>query len=185
MNTLDFIASVIKSAAWPCVIVFTIFFFSEPLKNLISSLKEFSLSKDGLIGKFDRVSEKTSRDVDEAKIESAAKLSPPLRQRLDEKVHLSENASKIAEAWNNLEKIVRIRLKRTGIDEKEMGVSALLQKAYDQHVISDKQYKSLMGLSTLRNLTVNGRSDEIDNKRTQDFLDMADAMTILLDVIDT
>jgi hypothetical protein len=180
MNALDFISSVIKSAIWPCVAVFAILVFSTPLKEVIASLKEVFISKDGFSVKFNRETQKNQKIVREVQIEAAAKLSPSGRRLLDEKAHMPENVKSIVSAWNSLEETVRKQLKQHGSDVEALGVSALLESAYDQSIITDNEYKSLLGLSTMRNLAVYSGPDEIDGEKTRDFLNMADAIKNVL-----
>jgi hypothetical protein len=157
MNVLDLVASLVKSAVWPCVIVFVILLLNRQIGELLASLSELTFSKDGLTGRFDRKLRETSRDVDEVKVESAAKLSPESRHLLDEKEHLSGNGSRIAAAWQDIEEAVRRRLVRDGVDAAALGASALLQTAFDRKLITDVQRNSLLGLNAMRNLAIHGR----------------------------
>lgn len=185
MNTPDLIASVIKSLAWPGLVLFLIIFFGQSIKELLSSLKEFSVSKEGLTGKFEKYDRKaieTEEEIVEAKIESAAILPPAARQLLDKKEQVSENAGRIDSAWDGVEKVVRGKLEKRGFDTDKLGVSALLQTAHDQNIVTDNEYNSLLGLNTMRNLAIHGPSSEIDDKRTQEFLVMADAIKTVLHI---
>ncbi|HYP64470.1 MAG TPA: hypothetical protein VEQ16_11295 [Acidocella sp.] len=91
---------------------------------------------------------------------------------------------RIASEWNDLEKIVRDKLSSRGLKTDELGVSGLLKTAYDQKYITREEYNSLLGLNAMRNLAMHGPSGEIDDKRTQDFLIMAEAIKTVLFITD-
>jgi len=182
MNVLDFVASVVRSVAWPAVIVFAVLLLRKQLTELLASLSEFSFSKEGLRGRFDRKLRETSMDVDEVKVESAAELPPESRRLLDEKEHITGNSARIAAAWQVIEEALRRRLKNLGVESATLGASALVQVAFDHNLITDMERRSLSGLNTMRNLAIHGQTREIDDKRTQEFLVLADAMKTVLDI---
>jgi hypothetical protein len=182
MNWLDFIAAIVKSIAWPLVVAFGIFTFRRQLGKLLSSLSELSVSKEGLKGKFDQRLIETKREINEVKVEIAASLPPNSRRLLDAKEEFSANIGRIVSAWNELEEILRRRLMRAGSDPSSLGASAMLQLAFERNLITDMERKSLLGLNTMRNLAVHGRTIDIDAKRTQDFLSLVDAIKTVLQI---
>jgi hypothetical protein len=71
---------------------------------------------------------------------------------------------------------------RAGSDPSSLGASAMLQLAFERNLITDMERKSLLGLNTMRNLAVHGRTIDIDAKRTQDFLSLVDAIKTVLQI---
>lgn len=183
MNLYEFIASIIKSVAWPSAVVVGLLLFRSQIKALVASISEFTVTKDGFTGKWGRELNEASRDLAEVKIESSAELPPASRKLLDEQARISNrNTARIAAVWQDLEDTVRRRLERAGVDSSSLGTSALLQEAQERNLITDAQRRSLSGLNAMRNLAVHGRSDDIDEGKAQEFLVLADAMKTVLDI---
>jgi hypothetical protein len=135
--------------------------------------------------RFDETLRATIRDVGDAKLESAAIAAPASRRLLDQQQPVGPNADQISNAWLALEELVSKRLRRAGVDHSKFGASELLRSAVDHDVITDAQRRSLFGLNTMRNLAVQGARDgDIDDARTREFLTLADAMKVVLEITD-
>ncbi|MCC2111649.1 MAG: hypothetical protein KDJ16_06410 [Hyphomicrobiales bacterium] len=134
---------------------------------------------------FDQTLGATIRSVNETKIEQAAVASPDSRNLLEKQKPANENTIQIMQAWSDLESLLRERLE--DINEEgasELGAAALLKLALQAGVITDVQHRSLRGLNTMRNLAVHGRDSEVDVTRVREFLDLADAMKVVLEITD-
>jgi hypothetical protein len=51
---LELVASFLKSAAWPLVVVLGVWLFKEQLRELLASISEFTVTKHGFTGKWNR-----------------------------------------------------------------------------------------------------------------------------------
>jgi hypothetical protein len=125
------------------------------------------------------------QDVGDAKLESASIAVPSSRRLLELREPAGPNADQISSAWLALEDLVGKRLKRVGVDYSKLGASELLRLAVDHGVITDAQRRSLFGLNTMRNLAIHGvRLGDIDDERAREFLTLADAMKVVLEITD-
>lgn len=127
----------------------------------------------------------TIRNVDDAKAEGAALAPPASRKLLEERETVGEHTAQIVQAWEGLERLVRTKLSRMGEpDTANLGATALLTMAHKAGVLTDAQQRSLRGLNTMRNLAVHGRDPDVDSERMKDFLLLAEAMKVVLEITD-
>lgn len=136
------------------------------------------------VASFDTTLIEAARDVAEAKVEGASLAPPENRQRLDEKENLSDGATKIDASWRQLEAMTRAALRGRNIQADDLGVDALLRLARKEGAITDAQHRSLRGLSVMRNLAVHGPPDQLDARKVREFLTLAEAMKVVLEITD-
>lgn len=152
-----------------------------PVKENVVYLR---IGKKGVV-RFGQTLSATIRNVDDAKAEGAALAPPTSRKRLEEREVIGEHTAQIVQAWEGLERIVRDKLSRMGEpDAASLSAAALLTAAHEAGVLTDAQQRSLRGLNTMRNLAVHGREADVDAERTEDFLALADAMKVVLEITD-
>jgi uncharacterized protein YutE (UPF0331/DUF86 family) len=81
-----------------------------------------------------------------------------------------------------LEQLVRARLTTQGQNTDGLGVNQLLDLALNRNVLTDAQHRSLRGLNVMRNLAVHGHDQDIDAEKVEDFLNLAEAMKVVLQI---
>jgi hypothetical protein len=132
---------------------------------------------------FDRTLHATIRSVDDAKVEQAAVASPDARNLLERQETIEGNVGRMVIAWREIETILRTKLEKLGVERSSnLGVIPLLDKARQVNAITDAQHRSLRGLNAMRNLAVHGPGSEIDEARLREFLSLAEAMKVVLEI---
>ena len=132
---------------------------------------------------FDRTLSATIQSVDDAEIEQAAIASPDVRNLLERDKLADAHLLQIIRAWTSLEALLRGRLESKGVSgASKIGAAPLLDRALQLGSITEAQHRSLRGLNTMRNLAVHGREGEIDEARVREFLALADAMKVVLEI---
>lgn len=138
---------------------------------------------DGESVSFDRTLSATVRSVDDAKMEQAAVASPESRKLLEQQESPTGYTAQIVHAWRNLESLLRVRLEGMGVvGASKLGAVPLLDTALQVDAITDVQHRSLRGLNAMRNLAVHGRDSDVDEARAREFLNLADAMKVVLEI---
>jgi hypothetical protein len=182
---MQLIASLVKSAAWPMTLLSSLFLFRIDLRKLLGRIKEISVTKNGMSGTFDRELQTVSENVREAEIETASSVTPDKRELLDRGEHLQGNKATVAATWLTIEDKVRRRVNNAGGAVDALGSSNLLKVALERGLITIAQWRSLVGLNTMRNLAVHGGSEELDDRRTQEFLHLAEAVKTVLEITES
>jgi len=172
MSVLEFTASIIRSLAWPLVVLAGLLLFRRAIEGRILSILKISHKDTEVV--FDH----TAREV-EAAI-AVVELPETARREFDARVHIAPNTSKVIKTWTELEEVVRQRLSRAGIDISSLGSAAILQVAQEHNLLTGDQMRALVGLNAMRNLAVHGRDDDIDERRVQEFIVLAEAMKAVL-----
>lgn len=132
---------------------------------------------------FDRALSATIRSVDDAKMELAAVAPPGERKLLEPQVSTGSQAFQIVQAWMELESLLRARLEHMNVGEiSKLGAVPLLDTALKVGAITDVQGRSLRGLNAMRNLAIHGRDTEVDAERVREFVNLADAMKVVLEI---
>lgn len=151
-----------------------------PVENSVVYLR---FSEEGQL-LFDQTLSATIRDVADAKIEGAAAAPPNSRRLLDQREHVRGQAARIVVAWEELEELLRRRLRNSGLNVSELGAAKLLDLAIEHNLITSAQHRSLRGLNTMRNLAVHDREREVDATKAEEFLVLAEAMKTVLEITD-
>ena len=134
---------------------------------------------------FDQTLRATIQSVSQTKIEQAEIAPPSSRLELERQEAAHGHAVQIIEAWRELEALIRAKLERSGQkDVANLGAAPLLNLALEAGALTDEQHRSLRGLNTMRNLAVHGPRSELDEKRIGEFLNLADAMKVVLEIAD-
>ncbi|WP_174501837.1 hypothetical protein [Acidiphilium sp. C61] len=186
MSWAEFIASIVKSMAWPTVVVVAILLFRNQIKELIASISELKIGKDGVTGKWDRAAAEVwaglRKAPTEPRLTQTEKLTFILPTLAAE--DQSPNAARIVGAWAQLEKALRKKVGETDETHVGKGDAALVQAAVKRGVITDNQAKSLRGLYALRNLAAHGGDSDVSDARVNEYLAMVEAMETLLEITD-
>ena len=132
---------------------------------------------------FDETLQATIQNVSRTRIEQAAFAPPSSRLQLEREANENGHAAQIIEAWRDIEALIRGKLQRSGhSDVTELGAAPLLETALNAGALTADQHRSLRGLNTMRNLAVHGPISELDDKRVSEFLELADAMKVVLEI---
>ena len=132
---------------------------------------------------FDQTLSATIRSVEDAKIEQASVVPPDSRKLLEKQEPIEGHIAQIIRAWEGLESLLRARLEGMGVvSVSKLGAAPLLDVALQVNAITDVQHRSLRGLNAMRNLAVHGRVSDIDEARVREFLNLADAMKVVLEI---
>lgn len=134
---------------------------------------------------FEQTLQATIQSVNRTKIKQAEIVSPSARLELERKEAGLGHASQIIEAWRELETMIRLKLERSGkTDVANLGATRLLDFALQVGTLTEEQHRSLRGLNTMRNLAVHGPASELSETRIGEFLSLADAMKVVLEITD-
>jgi hypothetical protein len=174
MSVLEFIASIVRSVAWPSVIVVAVILFHRPIAERIKSILKIS-HKDTEVS-FDHEAKEVEATL------ASVKLPTNTRLTREVKAHASTNVGRIASEWAKIEEKVRHRLIGAGVDASSLTGAAVLHAAHERSLISGDQLRALLGLNVMRNLAVHRPEGEIDERRTREFMDLAEAINTILDI---
>jgi hypothetical protein len=183
MGLFDFISSIVKSVAWPAVVVFAILFLQKPIRELVASISEFSIGKDGFTGKWDRRAEQARAGILQSF--GSGRSPPEVSSFLTKAMGITppdSNAARISLAWRDLEETVRSRLERAGVKSMSLVGVPLIQEARARDLITEEQARSMLGLNAMRNLAIHSRSDEVNDARASEFLGLAEAMKTVFSI---
>lgn len=197
MSTLEFIAAMTKELAYPVVIVIAIAVFHAPLARLIDRLRKVSHGD-------------TAAEFDEAAVdvkELLVKIGGPIQVHAEQSAQSSnwfnffqperavsdaeieptihKNIGKVIIAWNALENMVKARLEAANVSTKNLHGERLLTEARLKQILTTDQFNSLRGLYVMRNLAAHGRADDITEERVTEFILLANAMGVVLDMTKT
>ena len=172
MGTLEFIASLIGSLAWPVTLCTFLIVLRRPILNAFRDRAISKISVAGSSLEFDQQAKEvaslvTASDASGEQLANVRKLVPA-------------NIGKIVSAWIELEIIIRERLQSIGVPIDRLRPSATIAMASEHGLITMEQRDSLRGLLALRNIAVHSPEAEITDTRVEEFLVLADAIKTVL-----
>ena len=151
MDTLEFIASIIDSLAWPLAIVVLIFILRTPLSKLIPFLERL---------KFKGLELDFTKRVHEVAAEAAAVLPEPVPQiahaveeELEELAAVYPRGA-VLESWIKIERAAADAAKRRGLPLSSVDLKSpkrLIHVLEDAKVLDEKQAAVFDDLRNLRN----------------------------------
>src|ERR1700687_5748405 len=115
MDLLGFIASLVRSLAWPGVIVFFMWYFAQPLAELLLTVnrfryKDLEVDFGKEIREIEASAQKVLPAVDEAK-PSALAIAPPSVEEITK----IDPAAAILFAWREVERALNSAAQRFGL----------------------------------------------------------------------
>ncbi len=170
---LDFFASVIHSAAWPFTLVVLAFVFRREIVSLIPKLSEASLLGTGW--KF------AQKEAEAATLVAAHDAPATAHLLADLPAGMPERVGRVVQAWGEIEGWLRDRVRPEGINPTP-DVRELIEAALRQGKLTSAQAESVRGLYAMRNLAVHGRASEVTETRVQEFLTLAGAIQLILNI---
>lgn len=175
MGTLEFIASVVHSIAWPLALVVAILVFRRPLAERIRAIAKVSHGDTQV--EFDQAARDVKASLAFTQVEPASS-----RFVAEMAAQLPERIGRIVRAWADIENWLREKVPAEGVDPSALSAPALIEAALRRGVVTVDQAQTLRGLLAMRNLAVHGRTADIDEGRANEFLMLALAMKLILNI---
>ena len=183
MNTLQFIASLVGSLAWPVAVVVMAVIFKDQIRLLTSRpVRRFRAGPVEM--EFDRLLSEVEVSVErptEAVAGGRTKIDTPVLEDLEEMANTSPIAAVMA-GYAAIEEQLRTlaRKAESDPDVATMGTARLLRLALDRGVITPETAKAVEGITVMRNLAAHARAGDVTAERARDYLVLADAVLYTL-----
>jgi hypothetical protein len=180
-----FIASLVRSLAWPAAVLVVGIVLRKPIGAVLG--QGVRRVKAGPVEvEFDllqaEVREELARspELTEAPAEDQASAPPTsLGEELSRLAEISP-ASAVMEASKRIEYRLAEMLDGAGVPPGRMGIGGLARLAKEHGLISDQTLAAIEGMSVLRNLTAHSRGGDIGVDRAREYLALADAVLYAL-----
>lgn len=182
MNTMQFLASLVSSLAWPVAVVVVLTLFRQRITELFDQLPrrvkagpfEVEWDRAAAVTATRLVAPQHERQENSgaAPIEDLADLSP-----------LAEAAPRAAvlDAAARVESSLRTLFELSDFDvPPSRGIRDLARRAQEAGLIESETARSIEGLSVMRNLAAH-TGDEVTPERAREFLTLAEAIMYQLD----
>lgn len=171
----EFIASLVKSTAWPIVVLIAVALMRRPLLELLGKVQEVTYG--GVKASFDKQIAEVVKETSSER--PAAGISAGIDSSLVELSEISPRAA-VLEAWIKIEAIIRAAVSKNDQSADKLHGASLIRRAAELELISGKLTDSLMGSLQLRNLAAHVSGHELDAKRAKEFLVLAEVNEFLL-----
>lgn len=171
MDTLEFIASLVRSLAWPLAATILVVILRKPLASILAG-RSGRLKAGPLEMEWDRLLEAT---------EASIERTPAMKSLPSESNEIAELApvGAVLQAYSEIERALRQRLESVGVKQEEIqrsGGRQLARVAADHGVVSPETLNSIEGMVLLRNLAAHGQEYELSISRAREYLLLADAV---------
>jgi hypothetical protein len=178
VNGLAFIASLVRSLAWPAAVAMVVFVLRRPI-GIALGRGVRRLRAGPVEVEFDQelaeVREELRRNPELASSE-VPELSAGLRDELARLAEVSPRSA-VLEAFARIEARLTELLDSQGMaPSQRVRAVTMARVAHSQGLISDETLAAVEGLSVLRNLAAHSPTDDIGADRARDYLAMADAV---------
>jgi hypothetical protein len=192
MSWLAFIASVIKSLAWPVAVVIIVFFMRVRLAALIGGLtaRLANLSKltaPGLALEFEKGTEEVSRAAEQ--LTGATRTEAPTKSESEERARLQQLAevepkAAVIMAFIDVEAALRSAADRAlGLSGRKLSTLAITNMMVLRGILTVEAGGVLSDLSSLRNQAAHQADIRIGVESAQQYIDAAAEMVRHLDGI--
>ena len=175
MNWLAFVASLVRSLAWPAGIVVVVIVLRRPIGVALG--RGVRRLRAGPV--------EVEFDQELAEVREELRRSPELAAEpelvpgsvVEELARLAELSPRAAvmEAFARIEERLAELLDSAKVQHPRIGGRGLASLARKEGLISDESLAAVEGLAMLRNLTAHSPADNIGPERARDFLVLADA----------
>jgi hypothetical protein len=183
VSTLEFIASLVGSLAWPLAVVVLLVVFRSTIQELLlSGLSKFKA------GPFEMEWERTIAEA-QAGLDYAPSASPALGR-----VHEQRSPGYSSELWTarpaqtvfrahaRVEEMLREKIRAAGGDVPEgLSAAGLARRARELGLIKDEMVRAVEGVQVLHNLVAHGKADEVTQKQAAEFLALVQALRYALE----
>lgn len=173
-RTLNFFSAIVKSLAWPVVILWLGYLF----RGVIDGVQLHQIKKGDWQVDFTSVATEVRADIGmeaheanevhlgSAELSTSVKLFPTLV---------------IAQKWNELENSIAAVAQRAGITEQRL--TLVLRELERRRTILPSTRDAVLGLWSLRNLAVHAPAAQVTVQRAGDFTSMANAILLELSTV--
>lgn len=181
MSTLEFIASLVKSLAWPVALLVLALLFRSQLRQMLS--RQVKRMKAGPIEL------EWDRTLSEAEVELDQPGGPRLEAGRAESgiaaelsgLAASSPATAVLEAHMRIEnELRRITAAAEPDGAPEAGAAGLARHAGRLGLITPETVRAVEGITVLRNLAAHGRAGEVSAEQARDYLSLIDAVLYTL-----
>lgn len=176
MSTLDFIASLVNSLAWPVAVVVVLSLFREQIKKLLR-VPPSRLKAGPFEAEWDRTVAEAQVDLDQpdlpkAEVRSSTDVAGDLYE-LAERLP----AAAVLEGYRRVEQALQRRLLGT-VDELDprLGATGLARLAKDLDLITTETVRAVEGISVLRNLAAHSTRGEVSVEQAREYLGIVEAI---------
>jgi hypothetical protein len=177
MNGLQFIASLVRSLAWPLAIIAIALIFQKQLRQLASRPMR-RLKAGPLEVEFDRLLSEVEVSV-EAPPKTALVTGKRSENALIEALEVMATTSPSAAVMNAhaiVEQELRSLISSPIASVSNMSMGQLLRLALDQSAITPETAKAVEGITVMRNLAAHGGANEVTSERARDYLALVDSV---------
>ncbi len=175
MDSLTFVAEIVKALAWPVTVLIILVVLRDPLRQLIPLLQR--LRYGGVELDFGQRVQELAAEARQ-QLPASAATGPeikPLRDRLDQLAQLSPRAT-VLEAWLELENAAIEATKRHGLNltSREQRSPILLGDALERAGILDESKQEIYyRLRNLRNAAAHASDFAFDSSSAVEYADTA------------
>lgn len=182
MGTLEFIASLVHSLAWPVAAVVAILILRAPLARALSGpVKRWKAGPSGVeVEYWDETIEAVRVGLrHQPEVGPVAAELPGLDDELTRLVEVSPRAA-VMEAFARIERVLSEMLAPEDADGgRPVGPVQLARVLRARGSINDETLNAVQGMAVLRNLAAHG-ADDVDTRRAAEFIALADAVLFSL-----
>lgn len=182
MDTLQFVASLVSSLAWPVAVLVIALIFRAQIRQLMS--RPIRRLRAGSVEvEFDRLMSEVQVSVETpAPVKGqAAPIASPVIEELEEIIPTSPVAA-VLDAHSAVERELRslIAAGDPSVDVTRMSTGRLLREGVERGIITPETARAVEGITVMRNLAAHGRASEITPERARDYLALVDAVLFTL-----
>lgn len=185
MNTLEFIASLVDSLAWPGVVYLFLWIFQERIGSLLPRLVRFK-HKDTEV-EFSEAIERLEREEQPALRDSAEEGEP--NEQYLELLKIAEISPRAAvmEAWIKVETSAAKAAVRAfpELDEKLLRGPAQPLRLLESRVLNRSETNEIRELRRLRNMAAHHEDFDLGGRPIEAYIDVALTMVRRLDAYDS
>ncbi|MDO8432079.1 MAG: DUF4145 domain-containing protein [Candidatus Binatus sp.] len=173
MNWLSFISSLIKTLAWPSLLLFLVLYFKEPLAELLRNILEIRYKEFRIA---------FGKKVQEISAEAAPVLGPTIDEahlsnllpakQLFQKIAKLDPSAAVLVAWRHLEQASRRAAQRHGIKPSWQTLKVLASLHSDGR-IDPHTYQIFREMRELRNQAAHEDAADITESEAVEFADLA------------
>jgi hypothetical protein len=183
VNGLAFIASLVRSLAWPAAVAVVVLVLRRPI-GIALGRGVRRLRAGPVEVEFDQELAEVREELRRSPELASSELPEPSASLRDELARLAEVSprSAVMEASARIEARLVELLESAGIGPpgKRATWVTLIELARSHGLISDETQAAMAGLRSLRNLAAHSATDEIGADRAYDYLALADAVMYAL-----
>ncbi len=184
MSSLQFLASLVGSLAWPVVVLVIVVLFRSTIRSVLTGqVKRWRAGLSGVEVEYWELTADRARDQlpPDAEKRAAETLGGGLSGELAPVAEVAPRAA-VLEAFGRIEQELRRITKSFEAPEKleRMGARQLAVVAHQHGQISDESLNAINGLTVLRNLAAHGQASDLDPGRALEFVHLADAILFAL-----